>query len=100
MKSLKTAVIGMGNMGSQYAAFLLTGQVPGMELAAVTRVRPERLAALNLILPESLPVYPSAEALFAACDAGELKLDAVIIVTPHRLHQDCLLYTSDAADEL
>lgn len=88
MKSLKTAVIGMGNMGSQYAAFLLTGQVPGMELAAVTRVRPERLAALNLILPESLPVYPSAEALFAACDAGALKLDAVIIVTPHRLHQE------------
>ena len=43
MKPLKTAVIGMGTMGSKYAAFLLNGQVPAMELAAVTRVRPERL---------------------------------------------------------
>ena len=50
MKPLKTAVIGMGTMGSKYAAFLLNGQVPAMELAAVTRVRPERLKVMNLTL--------------------------------------------------
>ena len=27
------------------------------------------------------------------------KIKAVIIATPHGLHEDCLLYTSDAADE-
>ncbi len=88
MKPVKTAIIGMGSMGSKYAAFLLNGQVPGMELAAVTRVRPERLAAMQITLPAHLPVYPSADALFAAVDAGELSLDAVIIVTPHRLHEE------------
>ena len=86
-KSIRTAVIGMGNMGSQYAALLAAGAVPGMELAAVTRVRPETLAARGLTLPEGLPVYPSADALFEAVDAGALALDAVIVVTPHRLHE-------------
>ena len=80
--SIRTAVIGMGNMGSQYAALLAAGQVPGMELAAVTRVRPEMLAARGLVLPAGLPVYPTADALFAAVDRGELALDAVIIATP------------------
>ena len=87
-RNIRAAVIGMGNMGSQYAALLAAGQAPGMELAAVTRVRPETLAARHLTLPEGLPVYPSADALFAAVDAGALALDAVIIVTPHRLHEE------------
>ena len=30
---IRTAVIGMGNMGSQYAALLAAGAVPGMALA-------------------------------------------------------------------
>ena len=38
---VRTAVIGMGNMGTQYAGKLLAGQVPGMALAAVT---PQALA--------------------------------------------------------
>ena len=45
--AIRTAVIGMGNMGSQYAALLAAGAVPGMALAAVTRVRPETLAAIQ-----------------------------------------------------
>ena len=78
----------MGNMGSQYAALLLEGQIPGMELAAVTRVRPEQLQKLGLELPEGLPVFPSADALFQAVDDKSLSLDAVIIATPHRLHEE------------
>ena len=88
MDAIKTAIIGMGNMGSQYAAYLLSGKVPGMELAAVTRVRPEQLLALDLALPEDLPVFSSADALFDALDAGRIRLDAVIIATPHRLHAE------------
>lgn len=87
-QTIRAAVIGMGNMGSQYAGLLLAGKVPGMALAAVTRVKPEMLAARGLTLPGDLPVYPTADALFAAVDAGDLALDAVIIATPHRLHQE------------
>ena len=88
MKVLRTGIIGMGNMGSQYAALLLGGLIPGMELAAVTRVRPEQLQKLGLTLPEDIPVFPSADALFQAVDDKSLSLDAVIIATPHRLHEE------------
>src|SRR5699024_11729791 len=66
----RSSDLGMGNMGSQYAALLAAGAVPGMELAAVTRVRPETLAARGLALPAGLPVYQTAEELFAAVDGG------------------------------
>ncbi len=36
---IKTAVIGVGNMGSKYASILQDGFVEGMELAALTRVK-------------------------------------------------------------
>ena len=39
-------------------------------------------------LPETLPVYTSADALFHAVDDKNLGLDAVIIATPHRLHEE------------
>ena len=35
-----------------------------------------------------LPVYESADALFEAVEKGELKLDAVIIATPHYAHEE------------
>ena len=84
---VRTAVIGMGNMGTQYAGKLLAGQVPGMALAAVTRVNPARLAEHGVTLPPALPVYRTADDLFAAVDSGALKLDAVLVVTPQNLHE-------------
>lgn len=83
---MKTAVLGMGNMGSQYAAMIAEGKIPGMELAAVTRVRPERMEILKAVLPEKLPVYPSAEELYKAIDEEKISVDAVVIVTPHGSH--------------
>lgn len=88
MSLIRTGIIGMGNMGAQYARILLKDGIPGMELAAVTRVRPERLRELGLTLPDGLLVYPSSDALFQAVDDKKLDLDAVIIATPHRLHEE------------
>lgn len=34
---MKTAVIGVGNMGSKYGPMILDGNIKGMELCAVTR---------------------------------------------------------------
>lgn len=34
---MKVAVIGMGNMGSNYAVMISQGKVPSMSLVAVTR---------------------------------------------------------------
>ena len=69
---MKVAVLGMGNMGSKYAAFIAQGKVKGMELEAVTRIRPERMETLKNILPEKLKIYETAERLFSAYDEGQL----------------------------
>ncbi len=87
MNEIRTAVIGMGNMGSKYAELIAGGKIPGMRLAAVTRVRPERWEKLKGSLPEDFPVYPSADDLYRAVDHGKLKLDAVVIATPHYAHE-------------
>lgn len=87
MEIIKVGVIGMGNMGSQYARRIALGEVPKLKLAAVTRIRAERYETLKEILDKDLPVFSSAEDLFRACDAGAISLDAVIVATPHPQHE-------------
>lgn len=84
---MKTVIIGMGNMGSKYARLILEHKAGNMELAAVTRIRPERMELLKDVFPEDLKVYQSAEELYAGYDRGEFDADAVLIVTPHYDHE-------------
>lgn len=44
MERIKTAVIGIGNMGTAHAQSLWEGRVPGLALAAVCDADPARLA--------------------------------------------------------
>lgn len=83
---MKIAVIGMGNMGSQYAALISENRIAGMELTAATRVRPEKMESLRRVLPEDLYICPSVQALYEAYDRQDVELDAVIIATPHDSH--------------
>ncbi len=39
---MKTAVIGVGNMGSKYVSMILDGNIKGMELCAVWSFGPGR----------------------------------------------------------
>lgn len=91
MQQIKTGVIGMGNIGSKYASLLAEEEIRELKLEAVTRVRPEHLEGKkelkSLLQAETVPVYPSADALFDAVESGELLLDAVIIATPHYAHE-------------
>ena len=69
---IRTAIIGVGNMGSKYASIIQSGAVPEMKLAAITRVRG---AYRDLLLPSieaGLPVYDNAGALFDRSKAGKL----------------------------
>lgn len=84
---VRLAIIGMGNMGSNYAGMILNGAVSGVELAAITRIKPERLEQLPQIRERKIPIYQSAEELFSAVREGQLELDAVLIVTPHSAHE-------------
>ena len=78
----------MGNMGSGYARMIYNGYVPDMEIAAITRIKPERLELLPELAENQVPVYESADELFCAIKKKELQMDAVLIVTPHKAHEE------------
>ncbi len=84
-KTIRVAVVGVGNIGLAHAATIARGDVPGMALAALCDTDPQKRAYLQSIYPE-VPVFETYEALLAArlCDA-EL-CDTVIIATPHKFH--------------
>ena len=84
----RVAVIGVGNMGSKYATHILNGEVSGLELAAITRVRGKYREMLEPAIRAGLPIYETADELFAAVEEGALPLDAVIIATPHYAHRE------------
>lgn len=85
---MRVGIIGVGNMGSKYGALIQDGKVEGLELAALTRVRGGYRELLLPSIEKGIPVYESARELFEAVESGELKLDAVIISTPHYAHEE------------
>ncbi len=77
---VRAAVIGVGNIGLAHAAAVARGDVPGMTLAALCDVNPDKRAYLRETYPDT-PVFETYEALIASglCDA-------VIVSTPHKFH--------------
>ena len=61
---LKTAVIGVGNMGSKYAKLLWDKKINGLELTALTRVRSPYDIPLNEAITSGVPVFDSADKFF------------------------------------
>lgn len=98
MKKLRVGIIGMGNMGGKYASMIAKGEVPLMDLKAITRTKEEKLNELKELLSNQngygenkendLQIFYSADDLIKAVQEGVLELDAVIIATPHYLHQE------------
>ena len=88
---IRTAVIGMGNMGSRYASMLQSGSVSDLELSAVTRIKETYRDLLTPSIEGEIPVFESAEELFMAVECNALELDAVIIATPHYSHEEFAL---------
>lgn len=85
---IKTAVIGVGNMGSKYASLIQDGLIQGMELSAMTRVRGIYREMLLPSIEAGVPVYETADELFRAVENKELSIDAVVIATPHYAHEE------------
>jgi len=78
MKPLRLGIIGLGNIGSLHAEYLLAGKVKGCELKAVAATTPEKLAPYQ---QRGLKVFSEGQDLIRS---GEV--DAVIIATPHFQH--------------
>lgn len=73
---VRLGIIGVGAMGGHHARTVLSGAVPGCELAAVCDGDPERLAPF-----EGVPAFASDRELIRS-----KTVDAVLIATPHYAH--------------
>ena len=80
MKEIRTAVIGIGNMGTAHARCIGEGRIGGLRLSAVCDIREERLRWCASAFPEAAR-FPDWEALLRAGAA-----DALVIAVPHPLH--------------
>ncbi|WP_101842755.1 Gfo/Idh/MocA family protein [Halobacillus sp. Marseille-P3879] len=81
MSKVRIGIIGMGNMGTSHAAYLLNGEIDGAELTAVMDVRKERIQEIQEKMGEKVKVFNDADAFF---ESGSI--DAVLIATPHYDH--------------
>ncbi|MBR5739305.1 MAG: Gfo/Idh/MocA family oxidoreductase, partial [Lachnospiraceae bacterium] len=79
-RTIRTAVVGIGNMGTAHASCLMRGDVPGMELAAVADIRESRRAYAK----EAFPGIAVLETLDQVLE--EVRPEAVIIAVPHPKH--------------
>ena len=68
---MKTAIIGTGMQGSRYAAMIASGNVKGMELAAMTRYRKQYSELLKTAIEKNTQVFQSADELFEAVEGRE-----------------------------
>lgn len=84
---IRLGIIGMGNMGCNYARMIFDGYVPNLKIVAITRIKPEKLASLKEISERDVTIYQTADELFDAVEGGILQLDAVLVVTPHKAHE-------------
>lgn len=78
---VRIGIIGIGKMGRVHARYLLNGDVPGVELAAVCDNDPQKLEWVRENLGGHIQIFDDADKLFQAKCA-----DAVMIATPHYDH--------------
>jgi predicted dehydrogenase len=78
MKPVRLGIIGLGNIGSHHAEYLLAGKVKRCELRAVAATSTAKLAPYQ---QRGLKVFGDGEDLIRS---GEV--DAVIVATPHFQH--------------
>lgn len=81
MDKVRLGIIGIGNMGSGHARYLVKGEVPAAELTAVCDTNPEKLKWVKENLGQGVKTFESPEALMSSKE-----VDAVLIATPHYDH--------------
>ncbi|MFC5405782.1 Gfo/Idh/MocA family protein [Cohnella soli] len=81
MEQVRIGVVGLGNMGTGHANYLIEGQVKGAVLSAVSDVRPERLADATAEWGDGVRTFLDAEEMFRSG-----AVDGVLLCTPHYEH--------------
>lgn len=90
MDKIRVALVGVGVMGSKYADMIVSGQVKNMTLTGVVARKPEaKQWAATLVSSEGIRpnIYENVDDMYGHAD----DFDAVIIVTPHKTHEEIAL---------
>lgn len=86
-ETIRVALVGVGAMGSKYAKMIVSGQVKNMVLTGLVARKAEAKAwAATLVNTDGTcpKVYASVDEMFV----HEENFDAVLIVTPHKTHEE------------
>ena len=81
-KKVRLGIIGLGQQGGMYAKFIAGGQVPNMEIGAITDTDP----AKRKLAAETYPGVKLYDDYVAMLDSGDI--DAVVTCVPHFLHPE------------
>lgn len=81
MEKLRFGIIGIGNIGTVHARYLLDGVISEACLAAVCDNDRSKHPAIRRLVGEGLPLFEDAEAMITSG-----LIDAVIVATPHYDH--------------
>ncbi len=81
MGKIKLGIIGVGNMGSNYATKVTNGECPDFELVAIADINPVRINWAKENLKDSVKLFTTAEEML---DSG--LIEACMIETPHYVH--------------
>lgn len=81
MKNVRFGIIGVGNIGTVHARYLLSGIVKDATLTAVCDNAPEKHPAIRHLVGDSIPLFSDAQEML---QSG--LIDAVIVATPHYDH--------------
>ena len=89
MGDLRFGIVGLGNMGTTHAHNVYEGKVPGLKLAAIADIDPDRRAFAEKEFP-GVAVFETEKALM---ESGQV--DAVIIAVPHYFHPPYVIEALD-----
>lgn len=81
MNPVRYGIVGIGNMGTSHAGWLIDGKVKGAVLTAVCDICPERKKWAEENVPIDIAFYSNYLELL-----DSKKIDAVLIAVPHYLH--------------
>ena len=80
MEKVRFGIIGLGNMGSQHAAYLYGGDIEGAVLGAICDIKQSRLDFAKEKYPE-VALFSDYKEMLASDTC-----DVVLIATPHYMH--------------
>ncbi len=87
---MRLGIVGFGGMGASHAKYVVRGDVPGMELAAICDPRPERQKYATGELDEKIQTFSDVDELL-----GAGAVDGVLIATPHFAHPEVAIKAFD-----